>query len=190
MTKIIRNSRNLTSRLKSDKKGSAAIEFAIVGPVFLAMMFSIFEIGWHYYVSSIVDASVTNAARLIRTGQVQEATSDADLQYDLIYDEICDVLQHFGTCSETLTVEVETFSSFADLGADTSAATCADASSTDLDAIPFSPGGELEIVRIRICYIYSTINPAIGLNLSESTRDGQRALVSTMIFRNEPYETA
>ena len=186
MTKATYKKPSHFSRLWRERKGSAAVEFAIVGPVFLAMMFSIFEIGWHYYVTSIVDASATNAARLIRTGQIQEATSDADLQYDLIYDEICDVLQHFGACEDRLTVEVETFTSFTDL-ATPSTATCADATDAEKNAISFTPGGELEIVRIRICFIYNTINPAVGLNLSEATRTGQRALISTMIFRNEPY---
>ena len=175
-------------RFGRNQSGSAAVEFAIVVPVFLMTMFSIFEVGWFYYVNSIVDASVTNGARMIRTGQIQSSGGTPDDQYDILYDDICDVLDTFGDCTTRLTVEVQTYATFADLAADTSTPTCADAPIADLDAIPFSPGDELQIVRVRICYIYSTINPAIGVNLSEPGT-GDRRLISTMIFRNEPYET-
>ena len=170
-----------------NRSGSAAVEFAIVVPVFLATMFSIFEVGWFYYVGSIVDASVTDGARMLRTGQIQKSGGSEDDKFDLLYDDICDVLKTFGSCPSRLTLEAKTYATFADLAADVAPATCADAPPVDLDAIPFEPGGELAIVRVRICYIYTTINPAIGLNLSEASTN-QRRLISTMIFRNEPYE--
>ena len=182
------NKRAACRRFRQHKAGSAAAEFAIVLPVFLLTMFSIFEVGWFYYVNSIVDASVTSGARLIRTGQLQSAGGTADDQFDDLYDSICDVLGVFGDCDTRLTIEVQTYSTFADLAADTADATCADADATDIDDIPFSPGSELEIVRVRICFIYTTINPAIGINLAESGGNTRR-LISTMIFRNEPYET-
>ena len=65
--------------------------------------------------------------------------------------------------------------------------TCADAPPEQLDLIPFNPGEELQIVRVRVCYIYNTLNPAIGITLAEPGTSTRR-LISTMIFRNEPYE--
>ena len=173
--------------MSTNRNGSAAVEFAIVVPVFLATMFSIFEVGWFYYVNSIVDASISDGSRMLRTGQVQKSGGTADDQFDLLYDDICDVLDTFGACATNLTVEVQTYNTFADLAADNTPATCADAPPTDVDAIPFQPGAELEIVRVRICYIYKTINPAVGLNLSEASSN-KRRIISTSIFRNEPFE--
>jgi hypothetical protein len=43
-----------------------------------------------------------------------------------------------------------------------------------------------EIVRVRICYLYDTMNPALGANLSQ-TANGRRRIVSAHIFRNEPF---
>ena len=177
----------LTVRLFKDRDGTAAIEFAIVAPIFLGLMFSLFEVGWYFYTSSIVDASVSDAARLIETGQIQ-GTEDADDQHEAIFSAVCNVLQHFGDCEERLTVEVQTYANFANLAADNSPAVCADAAEDAVEAIPFDAGGELSIVRVRICYIYSTVNPAIGVNLSEPG-SSKRRLVTTSIFRNEPYET-
>lgn len=172
--------------LIGDQRGAAAVEFAIVAPVFLMLMFSLFEVGWYYYANSIVDASVADAGRLVRTGQVQRIGND-DAKFDFMYDKICDILKTFGSCDTRLTLEVQTYNTFAELAADNAPATCADAPPDQREAIPFSPGGELEIVRVRICFIYTTLNPAIGINLSESGTN-KRRLISTMIFRNEPYE--
>ncbi|WP_375202986.1 TadE/TadG family type IV pilus assembly protein [Hyphococcus sp.] len=170
-----------------DSRGSTAVEFSIIAPIFLMMMFSIFEVGWFFFANSVVDATVGDAARRIKTGQVQKSFGDLDDKFDEMYEDICDVLSTFGDCTNRLTIEVDTYASFSALAADTSPATCADAPPDDVSAIPFNPGGELEIVRLRICYLYTTLNPAIGLNLSEPGTN-KRRLISTSIFRNEPYE--
>ncbi|MEM8937407.1 MAG: TadE family protein [Pseudomonadota bacterium] len=171
-----------------DRRGSTAVEFALVAPIFLTFMFSIFEVGWFFFANSIVDATVTSTGRVIRTGQIQKATGSDQDKLDTLYDDICDVVEVFGDCDTRLTLEVATFTSFANLAADTTAATCANAPPEDLAAIPFETGGELEIVRVRVCFLYKTVNPAIGIKIAEAGTSYRR-IVSTMIFRNEPYES-
>ena len=39
----------LGRRIAGCRRGSAAVEFAIIAPIFLGMMFSMFEIGWFYF---------------------------------------------------------------------------------------------------------------------------------------------
>lgn len=170
-----------------DRQGAAAIEFAIVAPLFLALMFSTFEVGWFYFVNSVTDAATISASRLIRTGQVQKWSGTPDEVYQKFYDEICDVVSVFGSCDTRLTVEAQTYSSFEDLVADLSDPVCADDTPTKIDAIPFDPGKEQEIVRVRVCMIYNTVNPAIGLRLAEPGTSVRR-IYSSMVFRNEPYE--
>lgn len=170
-----------------DSHGSTAVEFAIVAPIFLMLMFSIFEVGWFFFANSVVDATVGDAARLIKTGQVQKSFGDEEDKYNDMYDNICRVVSVFGGCENRLTLEVDTYNTFAELAADNTPAVCADAPPDDVAAIPFNPGDELQIVRVRICYIYTTLNPAIGVNLSEPGTN-KRRLISTAIFRNEPYE--
>ena len=180
---------------RRDQRGSAAVEFALVTPIFLVFMFSMFEIGWFYFTNSILDASTTSAARLVRTGQVQGWSGTADEVKQRLFNEVCDTVDLWGDCNTRLTVEVETFASFADMFPATPP-TCADAPPSNLAAIPFEPGGELAIVRVRICLLYDTVNPLIGadfktlgngVSLSEGDT-GTRRLISTLMFRNEPYE--
>lgn len=173
--------------LAGDRRGAAAIEFAIVAPVFLALMFSTFEVGWFYFANSVTDAATTTAARLVRTGQVQRWTGSNTEVFQKFYDVICNVVDSFGACNTHMTVEVQTYSSFDDLTADASDPTCADDDPVEVTAIPFKPGKESEIVRVRVCLLYNTVNPTIGLNLAESGTSTRR-ITSTMLFRNEPYE--
>lgn len=167
--------------------GSTAVEFALVAPVFLMMMFSIFEVGWFYFANSIVDAAIGDMARLIKTGQVQGWDGTDEEKYDQLYADVCNIVEPFGGCENRLTLEVDTYDTFAQLAADNTPATCADAPPEDLAALPFDPGEELQIIRVRVCYLYTTLNPAIGVNLAEEGSN-RRRIISTMIFRNEPYE--
>lgn len=165
-----------------DRRGSTAVEFAIVAPAFLALMFSTFEAGWFYFANSQLDAAVLDASRFIRTGQAQQGGFDKDA----FFNHVCPRLEIFGQCSERLTVEVDTFASFAELAADNSAAVCSTDSAEELAAIPYNPGLDNEIVRVRFCLLYNTINPTIGLNLSDAA-NGTRKLYGSYLFRNEPF---
>ena len=171
------------SGFHKNKKGSAAVEFAVIVPVFLGLMFSIFEVGWFYFANATVSAATTKASRLVRTGQAQQA----NMTKQEFFDEVCNVVQYFGDCSEKLTVDVAMFADFAALAADTSTATCGDAPEEDLSNIPYAPGVGSQIVRVRICFLYKTINPAIGVNLTEEGST-ERRITSTLVFQNEPYE--
>ncbi len=51
--------------------GATAVEFAIVGSVFLMLLLAIFELGFMVFVQSVLDGSARSAARMIRTGQAQ-----------------------------------------------------------------------------------------------------------------------
>lgn len=166
------------------REGASAVEFALVAPLFLALTFSIIEAGYFYFVESAVEAANTKAARLIRTGQAQTTA----LSRDAFFGEICDVVDIFGDCNTQLTVDVARFSSFSALAADISAPVCRDADPDDVDALPYAAGGARDIVRVRVCYLHKSFNPGLGLNLEKSNAGALR-MISTSIFRNEPYDS-
>lgn len=171
-------------RFWTAREGASAVEFALVVPVFLALTFSIIEAGYYYFVESAVEAANTKAARLIRTGQVQANA----LSRDAFFTEICDVIDIFGDCNAQLTVDVARFATFSALAADISAPVCRDADPGDVDALPYDAGGARDIVRVRVCYLHKSFNPALGLNLERSNAGALR-MISTSIFRNEPYDS-
>lgn len=165
-----------------DRAGSAAVEFSLVVLPFMMIIMSTFEVGWFYFANSQTDAATIEAARLIRTGQAQENGLDKDA----FFDKVCAHLEVFGDCSSTLTVEVDTFATFAELAADTSSVVCTNDDPTVIGALAYNPGADNDIVRLRVCLIYHTINPTIGVNVS-NVAGGKRRLYGTFIFRNEPY---
>jgi Flp pilus assembly protein TadG len=170
------------ARILRDRSGATAVEFAIVAPLFFTVSFATFEIGWFYFVNSQVDAASLEASRIVRTGQAQESGFDKDE----FFDAVCPKLAVMGDCDTRMTVEVDTFASFAALAADTSPTICADAAPEELAAIAYNPGLDNQIVRLRMCFIYDTINPTIGINIADT--DGtKRKLYGGSIFRNEPF---
>lgn len=176
--------RTCRGRFLRNNSGSTIVEFAIIFPIFLALIFSILEAGWFFFVTSAVEQANEKAARLIRTGQIQNAgVSKADFEQ-----EICNVVDLFGDCGEQLTVDVSRYASFGALAADLSDPVCRDADAAAVDAIPFSAGVQREVVRVRVCFLYKPLTPGLGLDLRQAA-DGSRKIVSVTIFRNEPYES-
>ncbi|MEE2689992.1 MAG: TadE/TadG family type IV pilus assembly protein [Pseudomonadota bacterium] len=171
-------------RFIGDRRGASAVEFAIVAPVFLMLMFSTFEVGWFYFVESTVDGAATNAARMLRTGQVQQADLSSG---EFFHSIVCPKIEVVADCPSRLTVEVKNYATFAALAADNSSPfICRDEDTTAINAIPYEPGGDRAIIRVRLCLIYDTLNPAIGLNLAQNDL-GQRKITATYVLRAEPY---
>lgn len=183
----VKNRTNKARRFAFDRSGASAVEFAIVAPVFLMFMFATFEVGWFYFVNSMVDGATTNAARILRTGQAQKVEMSSGEFFNQI---VCPKVEVFGDCSSRLTVEVKKYDKFADMAADAGAPfICRDASQSEIDDIPYDPGGESQIVRIRLCFLYDTLNPAIGMSLAQNEL-GQRKVTATYVLRTEPFETS
>ena len=177
--------RRLLRSIRRNKDGATAVEFALVVPIFFMLVFSILEAGWFFFVDSAVNQAAANAARLIRTGQAQDGISKDDF-----YNEICNIVDTFGSCDELLTIDIKRFGDFNALAADLSSQVCRDQDDPTIEGAQFSEadyGVQREIVRVRVCLLYKPINPAIGLDLKQTTH-GFRELKSVTIFRNEPFE--
>lgn len=170
--------------IANNRDGAAAVEFALVAPLFFALVFSIIEAGWFFFVNSAVDQANATAARLIRTGQAQTT-----LTADQFYTKICNVVDNFGDCEKRLTVDVSRYATFTALAADLSNPQCRNQDDPTIQGAQFTDadyGGQNEIIRVRVCFLYKPINPALGLQLTTNNH-GYRELVSLSIFRNEPF---
>lgn len=172
-------------RLLANRRGAGAVEFALVAPLFIALMLSILEAGYYFFINSAVTEATTKASRLIRTGQAQNGVTPEDF-----FDEVCSVVQVFGDCQERLTIDVARFDNFTQLANDLSQITCRDSSDPSISGSQFTStnyGMRRDIVRVRVCYLHRPVNPALGLNLQQNA-DGFRQMISVAIFRNEPFE--
>ena len=62
-------------RFAREQSGAIGLEMALVGPPFFLIMVTILDLGLMLANQSLLDGAARDAARLIRTGQVQSATS-------------------------------------------------------------------------------------------------------------------
>ena len=59
------------ARFRGNQRGSAAVEFALVAPLFFALLFAIIETGLVFFASQSLETALQDSARAIMTGQAQ-----------------------------------------------------------------------------------------------------------------------
>src|SRR5580698_11501526 len=65
---------NILRRFRRNRGGSAAVEFALVAPVFFALLFAIIETAIMFFASQVLETITQDSARMILTGQAQIAS--------------------------------------------------------------------------------------------------------------------
>ena len=65
--------RKMFRRFRRSRRGSAAVEFALVAPVFFALLFAIIETAIVFFAGQVLETITQNSARMIMTGQAQTA---------------------------------------------------------------------------------------------------------------------
>lgn len=166
--------RRLLPRL--GEQGTAAIEMALVGPVFILMILGIFELGYMVFVQSVLDGCARDAARLIRTGQVAASTNPQATFQNLLCTEMVSIVG----CSK-LIFNVQTFSNF-------STVTLTPPKDKNGNPIPaFNAGVPGSDMLVEVIYNRAFFTKFVGQYLGGSSNSA--FLTSTVIFRNEPFPT-
>lgn len=168
------------SRFGRAKRGSVAVEFGLLAIPFFLLTFGVAEIAMVGLAQSSLDHSVQNLIRGIRTGQVQSN----QITYAQMQEDLCDGINDFLTlnCDDTLYLDVDTFDSFVN-ATNTSPITNG---VLQTNQFGFAPGGSSAIVVVRAYYRWRPLTPMFE-NLLQNTANGERVLVSAMMFRNEPF---
>ena len=170
--------------LASAEGGATAVEFAMISIPFLALLFSIFEIGAMFMASSSIDAAAEAAARQIRTGQLQSGANNSAAGFKTL---VCNGVSWISNsdCQANLSLDVRTFSSFSSISVTTPVSNGA----IDQSQIGFNAGGSCDIVLVRAFYPWTLITPTLEPGLPNLGAN-QRLLTATVAFRNENWSTA
>ena len=59
----------LLRRFRDNHTGASAVEFAIVAPLFLALLFAIIETALVFFAGQVLETVTQDSARMIMTGQ-------------------------------------------------------------------------------------------------------------------------
>lgn len=174
-----RLSRLFGRRWRRNQDGSAAIEFAIIAPVFFFLMFVIAETALVFIAEQVMDNAVFETARLIRTGQVAEAAmSEEDFKQ-----EVCGRIAVFINCnSANFYLDVKAYPTFGDM----EMTNPLDDEEDFEDPGSFAFGEASDIVVMRAYYQWPT-NKIFGSLSLKNLTNGKRLIGSFAAFRNEPF---
>ncbi|WP_449396813.1 TadE/TadG family type IV pilus assembly protein [Devosia riboflavina] len=171
-------------RLKSlarDTRGATMIEFAILAPIFFAILTAILQTSVQFFAAQVLESGMSDASRAIRVGQAQHDGWTVD-DYK---NNVCDRLYGlFGNCAD-MHVTVRQINDFQ--SADYSIPldlTCKKDCDWTEDEV-WVPGGSSSVVLVQVHYRY----PAI-LQFPYSPNmlaDGRSLLSAATVFRNEPF---
>jgi Flp pilus assembly protein TadG len=177
----------LTSLLQQDR-GSAAVEFALIAVPLIGLALALMETAVMMFTASIAQAGITEAARLVRTGQVQSATTGSCAAGGAASSLFATLASTIAAAADgvpipNLTYDVRSFTSFATA---TPPALTFDNNGNPTNNC-FDTGGPNAIVAVRIAYNYSFITPGLASLLGAGTSNPQVPFVYTIILQNEPF---
>jgi Flp pilus assembly protein TadG len=167
--------RTLLRRFRRNRQASAALEFALVAPIFFALLFAIIETALMFFASQVLETITQDSSRIIYTGQAQNA-SLTQTQFATC---VCNRVQALFDCN-SMWIDVESASSFP-----SAIATPVDASGNFVSP-QFSPGGPGDVVLVRMGYKWPIFVTGLGYNIA-NLPGGKRLLTSSAAFKNEPY---
>ncbi|MCF8495401.1 MAG: pilus assembly protein [Alphaproteobacteria bacterium] len=162
-----------------DKKGTTAVEFSLLVIPYLVLTLAIIELSIMYAAASLLEGATSSAARMIRTGQLQQNESMAP--EDQFRDALCSYATVLIDCSD-IVIEVETMESFSDF--DEMAPTFDEDGNMVSSGV--SAGGSNDRVLIRTAVRYTLMTPFIGTLLAGA--DSSILFMSTIVLQTEPYE--
>ncbi|NQY15477.1 MAG: pilus assembly protein [Henriciella sp.] len=169
----------------ADKRGLAAVEFAMIAMPFFLMIFGTIELAVIFIMQAILDNAAAEASRQIRTGQLQTAgLSQANMETrfkDSLGDELFGLLD-----PNKVIYDVQTFTTFGNTGGGITYDTSTD--SIDQSGFGYNFGGQNDIVVVRVFYEWDLIIPVLSAPLKNpNLSDNKTLLQATVAFRNEPF---
>lgn len=171
------------ARMRADSpKANAAIEFAMVAPIFFLLLLAIVEDGVIYFAGATLQYATDNAARYVRTGQAQAATLTQAQFRQRICADITPLLQ----CNTNLQVDLQAYTGYG--GASFTNPT--DANGNLNPALNnYQTGTACNVVLLRVFYTWNIITPLLSPFLTNMST-GKHLITATSAFRNEPFTSS
>ena len=160
-----------------DERGVAAVEFALTGPIFFALVMGIVELAFFFFAWSSLDAGLVEASRIVRTGSIRDTAGGA--QADAFKRALCDAVV-LPECTARMVIDVRVQSNFSSA---TATASPADASAGN---VQFATGKPLSVMSARAFYRMPNVFAGFFFETMKQS-DGNLYISTLNIFRNEPY---
>jgi Flp pilus assembly protein TadG len=171
--------RNILRRFRRNRRGSAAVEFALVAPAFFALLFAIIETAIVFFAGQVLESVTQDSAREILTGQAQTAAFN-QAQFKT---SVCNRITVLFDCVNGVYIDVQSYPSFSNVPV---IADPIDAGKNFVNNMRYCPGNAGDIVVVRLFYQWPLFVTGLGYNIANLT-GSKRLLSATAAFRNEPF---
>jgi Flp pilus assembly protein TadG len=174
------------ARLRSPKQlagcesGATVVEFAFVAAPFLALLVALFQAALVFFAGRVLDTTTESASRYIMTGQAQ----NGGMNQSAFATWVCGQTFALFNCNKFM-INVQSYGSFSSATTSTPTLTF-DGSGNVTNSWNYSPGNPGDIVVVQVMYQWPIVLGPLGMNLSNLS-NGNRLLVSTVAFKNEPF---
>jgi Flp pilus assembly protein TadG len=167
----------LLRRFRRHRRGSAAVEFALVAPVFFALLFAIIEVALMFFASQVLETVTQASARYVLTGQAQSG----GLTQAQFKTYVCGQIPALFTCAN-VQVNVQSYPAFSSI----SNSSVYDASGNFIGPTNYCPGNAGDIVFVSLSYQWPLFVTGLGFNMSNPGTT-KKWLTATAAFQNEPF---
>jgi Flp pilus assembly protein TadG len=166
-------------RFADDRRGAAAVEFAMIAAPFFFLIFGLLEVCLIFIMSTVMEHAVSEASRPLRTGEAQGSATTREQFRQSVCAEFFDLLN----CDARLSIDVRVVSNFA--STPSGSVLDSDGNLVNQDFI-YQPGGPNDIVAVRVFYEWDLITPVLSKPL-QNMAGNKHLLESSAVFRNEPF---
>jgi len=178
LEKLLRRRLRDISRFRSAQRATTMVEFALIAPMFLALLVAILETTLFLFAQAALQNAATEAARLFMTGQAQNngwAASNIQTQ-------VCPKIQALMTCSNVIVV-VQNYDTFS--AANTSEPQLY-SNGQPITSFAYSPGSQGDVMVVQLVYEWPVLGGPLGFTLA-NLPNGTIEMMGVSAFRVEPY---
>lgn len=181
-TRFASQFRTTMRRFSNNRRGSAAIQFALVAPLFFALIFAIIETAMVFFAGQVLETGTQDSARMLFTNQAQGNSWDQNA----FKNDLCARVAALMSCSG-ISVDVESYPA----GTPITISDPINGSGQFVNNFSYSPppANSSNIVVVRAYYQWPLFVTQLGYNLANINRgsaSSSKLLAATAAFRIEP----
>lgn len=169
------------------RNGATAVEFALVAAPFMALLVAILQSALVFFASRVLDEVTEEASRYIMTGQAQQGgiTQSGFGTYICTGSNTSALVSALFTCSKIM-VNVQNYADFSSASTTSPTLSFNPTTGAVTNAWSYNTGNPGDIVVVQVMYQWPVVLGPLSMNLSNLS-NGNRLLVSTAVFKSEPY---
>lgn len=164
----------------ADRKGATAVEFALVGAPFVALLGALIQTFLVFFAQQLLETAVNASSRAILTGQAQAQ----NMNPTQFASAVCSNLPILFNCAN-LMIDVQVAGSWSSANTGTPTLTF-DANGNVTNSWQFNTGNQGDIVVVRVMYQWPVFMGPLGFNLANLS-NGNRLIMASTAFMNEAY---